>query len=76
MKERTGSVFQNRKLDGTRVNYTATNGKRTAVQQTAESKSAAKKALKELLEKLNNGYEPEADKLTFNDLANCYESLR
>lgn len=58
MRERTGQVFQ--KKNGSwvaRVCYKNTNGKRTAVQQTAESEGEAKKELGKMLEKLDVGDE-------------------
>lgn len=77
MRERTGQIFVNEKngLWTARVCYKNTNGKRTAIQRTAESKSDARKILKQLLEKLENGgrEEIDAEKLTFNDLADYYE---
>lgn len=77
MRERTGQVFENKKngLWTARVCYQNKNGKRTAIQRTAESKSDARKLLKELLEKLDNGGREaiDAEKLTFSDLTDYYE---
>jgi integrase len=78
MKERTGQIFENRKngLWTARVCYKNTNGKRTAIQRTADNKTDARKILKQLLEKLENGgrKEIDAEKLLFNDLADYYET--
>jgi hypothetical protein len=77
MKERTGQISQNKKTGiwTARVCYKNSNGKRTAIQRTAESKTDARKILKQLLEKLENGGREaiDAEKLTFNDLADYYE---
>jgi integrase len=77
MRLRTGQIFQNKKTGKwiARVCYKNTNGKDTAIQRTAESKSDAQKILKKLLEKLENGGRQaiDAEKLTFNDLADYYE---
>jgi integrase len=77
MRERTGQIFENKKngLWTARVCYKNKNGKRTAVQQTAESKADAKKILKELLDTLENGGRKalDAEKLTINDLCDYYE---
>ncbi len=77
MKERTGQISENTKTGiwTARVCYQNTNGKRTAIQRTANNKTDAKKLLKQLLEKLDNGGREaiDADKLTFNDLADYYE---
>ncbi len=77
MRERTGQISENKKngLWTARVCYKNLNGKRTAIQQTAENKSDARKILKQLLEKLENGGREgiDAEKLTFNDLADYYE---
>ena len=57
MKERTGQISENTKTGiwTARVCCKNTNGKRTAIQRTAENKTDAKKLLKQLLEKLENG---------------------
>lgn len=77
MRERTGQIFENKKngLWTARVCYKNSNGKRTAIQQTAETKADARKILKQLLEKLGNGGREavDAEKLTFNNLADYYE---
>lgn len=76
MKERTGQIFENKKgLWTARVCYKNKNGKRTAIQQTAENKSEASKILRKLLDKLDAGGREtiDAEKLTFNDLADYYE---
>lgn len=77
MRERTGQIFENTKngLWTARVCYKNKNGKRTAIQRTAESKADAKRILKQLLEKLENGGRKaiDAEKLTFNDLVDFYE---
>jgi len=77
MKERTGQIFENNKngLWTARVCYKNKNGKRTAIQRTAESKADAKNILKQLLEKLESGGREaiDAEKLIFNDLADYYE---
>jgi len=77
MREKTGQIFENKKngLWTARVCYKNKNSKRTAIQRTAESKAEAKKFLKQLLEKLENGGRKaiDAEKLTFNDLADYYE---
>lgn len=76
MKERTGQIFQKKNgLWVARVSYKNVNGKRTAVQQTAETITDARKILKKLLEKLEKGgrKEIDAEKLLFNDLADYYE---
>lgn len=76
MRERTGQIFEKKNgLWVARVCYKNKNGKRTAIQQTAESKSEASKILKSLLEKLDSGGREtvDAEKITFNDLADYYE---
>ena len=77
MREKTGQIFENKKNGCwiARVCYQNSNGKRTAVQRMAENKSDARKILKQLLEKLENGGREaiDAEKLTFNDLADYYE---
>lgn len=77
MKQRTGQVFENKKngLWTARVCYTNTNGKRTAIQRTANNRTDARKVLKQLLEKLENGGREaiDAEKLTFNFLVDYYE---
>lgn len=76
MRERTGQVFQKKNgLWVARVCYKNTNGKRTAVQQTAESERDAKKALGKMLEKLDIGGRDaiDSDKVTFNVLADYFE---
>ncbi len=77
MRERIGQIFENKKTGSwvARVAYKNTNGKKTAIQQTAKNKEDAKKLLKQLLEKLENGGRKaiDAEKLTFNDLADYYE---
>lgn len=77
MKERTGQISENTKTGiwTARVCYKNTNGKRTAIQRTADNKTDAKKLLKQLLEKLDAGGRKaiDAEKLTFNDLADYYE---
>jgi integrase len=51
------------------------NGKRTAIQRSAATKPEAKKLLKQLLEQVEQGGREavEADKMTFNDLADYFE---
>ena len=77
MRERTGQIFQKRKSNSwvARVCYKNSNGKRTAIQRIAESKSEAKSVLKQLLEKLDNGGRKAIDieKITFVELADYYE---
>jgi integrase len=77
MRGKTGQIFENKKngLWVARVCYKNTNGKRSAIQRNAESKTEARKILKELLEKLENGGRNAIDveKLTFNDLCDYYE---
>lgn len=77
MREKTGQIFENKKNGCwvARVCYQNSNGKRTAVQRMAENKSEARKILKQLLNKLENGGREaiDAEKLTFNDLADYYE---
>jgi integrase len=77
MRGKTGQVFENKKngLWIARICYRNTNGKRTAIQRNAESKTEARKILKQLLEKLENGGRNAIDieKLTFNDLCDYYE---
>ncbi len=76
MRERVGQLFENKKTGSwiARVAYKNTNGKKTAIQRTAESKSDAKKILKKLIENLDSGGREaiDAEKLTFNDLADYY----
>lgn len=78
MKERIGQLFENKKTGKwvARVAYKNTNGKKTAIQKTAETEEGAKKLLKKLIDKVENGgrKEIEADKMSFNDLADYYES--
>ncbi|HEY0428907.1 MAG TPA: tyrosine-type recombinase/integrase [Pyrinomonadaceae bacterium] len=77
MREKLGQLFENKKTGRwvARVAYKNTNGKKTAIQQTAKSKEDAKKLLKKLLEKLENGGRKalDAEKLTINDLCDYYE---
>lgn len=76
MKERTGQIFENKKgLWIARVCYQNKNGKRTAIQRTAETKTEASKILRTLLDRLDAGGREtiDAEKLTFNDLADYYE---
>lgn len=77
MRERTGQIYQSKKTSEwiARVCYKNSNGKRTAIQRKAESQSDAKKVLKQLLEKLDNGGRMaiEVEKVTFNDLVDYYE---
>lgn len=77
MREKIGQIFENKKTGHwtARVCYKNTNGKKTAIQRTAESRTDAKKILQQLLEKLGNGGRKaiDAEKLTFNDLADYYE---
>jgi hypothetical protein len=77
MREKRGQIFENKNTGNwiARVCYKNSNGKKTAIQRTAESKSDAVKLLKQLLEKLENGGRDsiDAEKLTFNDLADYYE---
>lgn len=77
MREKEGQIFENKKTGNwvARVSYKNTNGKKTAIQRTGKTKAEAKKLLKELLEKFENGGREtiDAEKLTFNDLADYYE---
>ena len=77
MREKTGQIFENKKngLWIARVCYKNTNGKKTAIQRAAETKSDAGKILKKLIEKLENGGREaiDAEKLTYNTLADYYE---
>ncbi len=77
MRERIGQIFENKKTGNwvARVAYKNTNGKKTAIQRTAKNKENAKKILKKLIEKLDEGGRQtiDAEKLTFNDLADYYE---
>lgn len=77
MRERMGQIFENKKTGNwvARAAYKNTNGKKTAIQQTAKNKEDAKKILKKLIEKLGDGGRKtiDAEKLTFNDLADYYE---
>ncbi len=76
MKPRTGQIFQNKRNGAwiARVCYTNKNGKRTAVQRQAESKTEARKVLKDLLATLEKGGRSAFDieKLTVNDLCEYY----
>lgn len=78
MKEKTGQIFENKKTKNwvARVCYRNTNGKKTAIQRTAENKEDAKKILKELLRKFENGGRAliDAEKITFNELSDYYEN--
>ncbi len=80
MRERIGQIFENKKTGNwvARVAYKNTNGKKTAIQQTAKNKEDAKKILRKLIEKLSDGGRKriDAEKLTFNDLADYYEMRR
>jgi integrase len=72
MKEKRGQVFEKKNgLWVARVSYKNSNGKKTAIQKTVKSESEANKAL----EKLEKGgrEEIDAEKMTFNDLADYYE---
>lgn len=77
MRERVGQLIENKKTGNwvARVAYKNTNGKKTAIQRTAKSKEDAKKILNQLLQKLDEGGREaiDAEKLTFNDLADYYE---
>lgn len=77
MKERTGQLIESVETGKwiARVCYFQSNGKRTAIQKSAEKKSDARKLLKQLLEKVEKGGREaiEAEKVTFNDLLNYYE---
>src|SRR5687768_9064519 len=77
MKERIGQLFENKttKTWVARVAYKNTNGKKTAIQNTADTEEEAKKLLKKLIDKVENGgrKDIEDDKMTFNDLADYYE---
>ncbi|HEY0460887.1 MAG TPA: site-specific integrase [Pyrinomonadaceae bacterium] len=76
MRERTGQIIENKKkgLWIARVCYKNKNGKRTAVQRTAETITDARKILKELLDKLENGGRKalDAEKITVNFLCDYY----
>lgn len=58
-----------------RVAYKNTNGKKTAIQQTAKTREEAQKLLEELIDKLKNGGRKviDAEKMTFNNLADYYQ---
>lgn len=77
MKERTGQIIQNKENGKwiAKVSYQNLNGKRTGIQRMAENETEARKILKKLLEKVENGGREaiEIEKLTFNDLADYYE---
>lgn len=77
MRERTGQVFKNKKTGKwiARVCYKNLNQKRTAIQKTADSKIDAKKIVRQLIAKLDNGGRRaiEIDKLTFRELVDYYE---
>jgi integrase len=77
MRERTGEISENKKKGRwtVRVCYKNLNGKRTAIQRSAATKPEAKKLLKQLLEQVEQGGREavEADKMTFNDLADYFE---
>lgn len=76
MKERTGQIFENKKgLWVARVCYQNKNGRRTAIQQTAETKTEASKVLRKLLDKLDTGGREaiDAEKITFSELADFYQ---
>ena len=72
MRERTGQIIENkeRKIWIARVCYLNKNGKRTAIQRKATTKTEAKAILKQLLESLAKGGRDNLDtkKLTFGDL--------
>jgi integrase len=78
MRERTGEIFQNKQTDKwiARVGYTKPNGRRTAIQQTADSKANAKRLLKGLLKRIESSDSTslEVEKITFNDLIAYYNS--
>lgn len=78
MRARTGQVFQSKKTGKwiARVCYKNSNGKRTAIQRTAESKTDARKIVKQLIAKLDSGGRRtiEMDKLTFRHLVDYYEA--
>jgi integrase len=77
MKEKVGQIkeIKEKGVWIARVCYKNTNGKKTSVQRTAKDKSEARKLLKELIEKLQNGGRKavDAEKMTFKDLADYYE---
>ncbi len=76
MEGRTGQISENKKTGiwTAQVCYKNTNGKRTAIQRTADNKTDARKLLKQLLEKLENGGREaiDAEKLNFYNLADYY----
>ncbi|MBS1794106.1 MAG: tyrosine-type recombinase/integrase [Acidobacteria bacterium] len=75
VKQRTGQIFQNKNGDWTaRVGYKNNNGKRTAVQRIAKTKTDARKILKHLLKTLEDGGRKalDAEKITVNSLCDYY----
>lgn len=76
MSKKRGQIIENKRTGKwtARASYKNTNGKKTAIQQTANNEQEAKRLLKQLLEKLEKGREViDAEKLTFDDLADFYE---
>lgn len=76
MKQSSGYVFENKGKWVARVTFTDSKGKRRNIKRVAPSKTAANKLLKEIVAQLENEGEKSVDfqKLTFNDLADFYET--
>lgn len=74
-KERQGYIGQEKDKWFARVTFTDISGKRRNKKRVAKTDSEAKAILKKLLKQIENEGEKgfEADKLTFNDLADFYE---
>ena len=76
MKQSSGYVFENKGKWIARVTFTDSKGKRRNIKRVAPSKATANKVLKEIVVQLENEGEKSVDfqKLTFNDLADFYET--
>ena len=76
MKSRTGYVFKDNRSGSwyARVTYTDNRGKRRDIKRRVESKSKGSELLKTLVHEFDNGGRAaiDAEKLTFNDLADYY----
>ena len=76
MKDRSGYIYERNGKWVARVTIKDNQGKRRNLKRTAKTKSEAKELLKTLLQKLGTeGLKGiDAEKLTFNDLANYYQT--
>jgi hypothetical protein len=75
-KDRTGYIFEENGKWFARITITDKTGKRRNIKRTAKTKSEAKEKLKQLNHQIEDEGEKTVSisKLTFNDLADYYES--